>query len=135
MPDRKIQAHFIQPMLLLRTEALPTGQNWVYELKFDGFRAEAVKSGGKIHLRSRNDKDFNGRYPSIVRALAAITLTSSEAHRIAAADQLDTDVEFALPGVFRRIPRKGHVVAVRREARSKFVTRITRERNRDGRRA
>src|SRR5215467_2333960 len=104
MPDRKIQAHFIQPMLLLRTEALPTGQNWVYELKFDGFRAEAVKSGGKIHLRSRNDKAFNGRYPSIVRALAAITLTSSEAHRIAAADQLDTDVEFALPGVFRRIP-------------------------------
>ena len=72
MPDRKIQAHFIQPMLLLRTEALPTGQNWVYELKFDGFRAEAVKSGGKIHLRSRNDKDFNGRYPSIVRALTAM---------------------------------------------------------------
>jgi bifunctional non-homologous end joining protein LigD len=42
----------------------------VYELKFDGFRAEAIKSGGKVHLRSRNDKDFNGRYPSIAQALA-----------------------------------------------------------------
>ena len=72
MPDRKIQAHFIQPMLLLRTEALPTGQSWVYELEIDGFRAEAIKSSGRVHLRSRNDKDFNGRYPSIVQALAAM---------------------------------------------------------------
>jgi bifunctional non-homologous end joining protein LigD len=72
MPDRKIYARFIQPMLLLRTEALPTGQNWMYEIKFDGFRAEAIKSGGKVHLRSQNDKDFNGRYASIVKALAAM---------------------------------------------------------------
>jgi DNA ligase D-like protein (predicted ligase) len=72
MPDRKIHAHFIEPMLLLRTETLPAGPDWVYELKFDGFRAEAIKSGGMIHLRSRNDKDFNVRYPSIVQALAAL---------------------------------------------------------------
>jgi bifunctional non-homologous end joining protein LigD len=32
----------------------------------------AIKSGGKIHLRSRNDKDFNGRYPAIVKGLAAM---------------------------------------------------------------
>jgi hypothetical protein len=30
-------------------------------MKFDGFRAEAIKSGGKVHLRSWNDKDFNSR--------------------------------------------------------------------------
>lgn len=68
----KIDAHFIEPMLLLQTEKLATGAEWIYELKFDGFRAEAIKSGGRVHLRSRNDKDFNGRYPSIVQALAAI---------------------------------------------------------------
>src|SRR5215472_5818404 len=72
MRDQKIHAHFVEPMLLLRTETLPTGQYWVYELKFDGFRAEAIKSSGKGHLRSRNDKDFNGRYPTIVQALAAM---------------------------------------------------------------
>src|SRR5215471_19485707 len=72
MPDRKIHARFIEPMLLLRNETLPTGRSWAYEIKFDGFRAEAIKSGGKVHLRSRNDKDFNGRYPSIVQALAAM---------------------------------------------------------------
>src|SRR5215472_5339423 len=68
MADTK--ARFIEPMLLLRTEKLPEGADFSYELKFDGYRALAIKSGGKVHLRSRNDNDFNGRYPGIVKALA-----------------------------------------------------------------
>jgi ATP-dependent DNA ligase len=36
-------------------------------------RAEAIKSGGRVHLRSRNDKDFNAKYPGIVQGLAATT--------------------------------------------------------------
>jgi bifunctional non-homologous end joining protein LigD len=59
-------------MLLLRTERLPEGAAWQYEIKLDGFRALAFKSGGKVHLRSRNDKDFHRRYPAIVTALAAM---------------------------------------------------------------
>ena len=55
-----------------RTEKLPEGPaNWLVELKSDGYRAIAFKTGGKVHLRSRNDKDFNLRYPAIVKALAA----------------------------------------------------------------
>jgi bifunctional non-homologous end joining protein LigD len=41
-------------------------------LKSDGYRALAFKTGGKLHLRSRNDKDFALRYPSIVAALAKL---------------------------------------------------------------
>jgi len=59
-------------MLLLRSETLPEGPNWAYELKLDGYRALAIKSNGKLHLRSRNDKSFNDRYPAIVKALAAM---------------------------------------------------------------
>jgi bifunctional non-homologous end joining protein LigD len=59
-------------MLLRATEQLPDGPKFAYELKLDGFRAQAIKSGGKVHLRSRNDKDFNRKYPTIVKALAAI---------------------------------------------------------------
>jgi DNA ligase D-like protein (predicted ligase) len=44
--------------------------NATEELKLDGYRALAIKSGGKVHLRSRNDNDFNARYPGIVIALA-----------------------------------------------------------------
>jgi bifunctional non-homologous end joining protein LigD len=57
-------------MLLLRTEKLPEGPGIQYEIKLDGYRALAMKSGGKVQLRSRNDNDFNVRYPGIVKALA-----------------------------------------------------------------
>ena len=69
-------ARFIEPMLLLRTDTLPDSDRWLYELKLDGYRAIAFKRGGRwrgtVHLRSRNDNDFNARYPSVVKALAAL---------------------------------------------------------------
>ena len=64
------KAKFIEPMLLLRTEKLPEGPEWQTELKLDGYRALAFKTGGRVHLRSRNDNDFNTRYPGLVKALA-----------------------------------------------------------------
>ena len=68
----KIKTGFIQPMLLQRTERLPEGPDWLYELKLDGYRALAIKTGGKLQLRSRNNNDFSVRYPTIAKALAAL---------------------------------------------------------------
>jgi bifunctional non-homologous end joining protein LigD len=68
MPHQK--AKFIPPMLLLRTEKLPEGPEWLVELKLDGYRSLAIKTGGKVQLRSRNDKDFTARYSSLVKALS-----------------------------------------------------------------
>ncbi len=67
-----MNARFIEPMLLLRTERLPEGPEWLMELKLDGYRALAIKSGGKVQLRSRNDNDFSLRYPSIVQGLESM---------------------------------------------------------------
>src|SRR3954451_8541249 len=72
MASEKLSASFIEPMLLLRTESLPEGPNWLTELKLDGYRALAIKTGGKLQLRSRNDNDFTARYPAIAKALSAI---------------------------------------------------------------
>jgi bifunctional non-homologous end joining protein LigD len=72
MPSR-VKAAFVEPMLLLRTDALPDqSSRWAYQLKFDGYRAIAFKTGGRVHLRSRNDNDFSSRYPAVVRALAKL---------------------------------------------------------------
>jgi DNA ligase D-like protein (predicted ligase) len=72
VPSREIKAKFIEPMLLLSAEALPKGLGWTHELKLDGYRAIAIKTSGEVLLRSRNDKDFNRKYPGIARALPAI---------------------------------------------------------------
>ena len=66
------KARFFDPMLLLRTERLPEGADWLYEVKLDGYRAIAFKTGRSVHLRSRNDNDFAVRYPSIVEALRSL---------------------------------------------------------------
>jgi bifunctional non-homologous end joining protein LigD len=63
-----VKAKFIEPMLLLRTDKLPDSPDLLYEIKLDGYRAIAFKSGGKIHLRSRNDNDFAVRYAAIAKA-------------------------------------------------------------------
>jgi bifunctional non-homologous end joining protein LigD len=72
MPS-KVTARFIELMLLLRTDALPTdAERWEYQLKLDGYRAIAFKTGGRVHLRSRNDNDFSVRYPAVVNGLAKL---------------------------------------------------------------
>jgi bifunctional non-homologous end joining protein LigD len=51
---------------------LPDGDDWIREIKFDGYRAIAFKSAGKLNLRSRNDNDMAARYPTIAKALAKL---------------------------------------------------------------
>lgn len=63
------KAGFIEPMKALLRAELPKGQDWIYEVKFDGFRALAVLESGRVSLFSRNGKNMTGRYPEIVQAL------------------------------------------------------------------
>lgn len=66
----RVKAGFIEPMLLLRSDTLPDdAAGWEYQLKFDGYRAIAFKTGGKVHLRSRNDNDFSARYGTVLGGL------------------------------------------------------------------
>jgi bifunctional non-homologous end joining protein LigD len=50
----------------------PDGPDWLYELKFDGYRALLIKDGTKIQLRSRNDKDLTPMYPVLASAAAQL---------------------------------------------------------------
>src|SRR3984885_6769357 len=74
-------------MQLLRTEKLPEGPDWAYEIKLDGYRALAFKTGGKLQLRSRNDNDFALRYPSIAKALASLPDDTAVDGEIVALDE------------------------------------------------
>ena len=58
-----------RPMLATSTETLPHGEGWVYEPKWDGFRALVTLAGGDARLTSRNGKDLTGRFPTVARAV------------------------------------------------------------------
>jgi hypothetical protein len=47
---------------------LPEGDDWTYELKFDGYRALIIKDGQRVELRSRKNKDLAGVYPGLAAA-------------------------------------------------------------------
>lgn len=56
---------FIQPMAARVVDELPEGNEWMYEVKFDGYRALLLKTGERVQIRSRNDKDLTSTYPTI----------------------------------------------------------------------
>jgi hypothetical protein len=65
--ERKIP--FTPPMECLPVANLPEGPDWVYELKLDGFRGQAIRDRDGVHLLSKNGKDFSKKFPQVFAAL------------------------------------------------------------------
>ena len=59
-------------MMATPATALPSGDGWSYEVKWDGYRTLALKDGPRVRLFSRNLKDVTGAYPSVVRTLGEL---------------------------------------------------------------
>jgi ATP-dependent DNA ligase len=56
-------------MECLAVSKLPDGPSWVYEIKLDGYRAEAVRTTDVVAFYSRNGKSLAKKFPYIVEAL------------------------------------------------------------------
>ncbi|QCR33936.1 DNA ligase D [Lysinibacillus sp. SGAir0095] len=56
----------MKPMLLTSAETAPTGDDWIYEVKYDGFRCILKWDSDGITLISRNDKELTDYFPEII---------------------------------------------------------------------
>ena len=61
----------ILPMLSKRIEELPTGGTWIFEPKWDGFRALVFRDGDEILIQSRDEKPLNRYFPELLDPLRA----------------------------------------------------------------
>ena len=58
-----------KPMLATLADRVPHGDDWVYEVKWDGFRALCYVDDGRAEMLSRNDNDLTKRFPTVAAAL------------------------------------------------------------------
>src|SRR4051812_38916819 len=58
-------------MLSKRVDALPLDGDWIFEPKWDGFRALIFRDGQEIVIQSRDEKPLNRYFPELVEALLA----------------------------------------------------------------
>lgn len=59
---------FVIPMAAVAVKQLPEGDDWLYEVKWDGYRALIIKDGVRVQIQSRNHKDLTAMYPGIAAA-------------------------------------------------------------------
>jgi bifunctional non-homologous end joining protein LigD len=67
-----LPAGFIAPRLPTKTDKLPSGSQWLHEIKHDGFRVIARKESDRVRLCSRPGNDMTRRFPLIVDALVRL---------------------------------------------------------------
>jgi ATP-dependent DNA ligase len=61
----------VEPMLAKASDALPAGDGWLFEPKWDGFRTVVFREGGSVYLQSRELKPLDRYFPELAAPLRA----------------------------------------------------------------
>lgn len=68
---------FVEPMKAKPSTELPEGDDWLYELKFDGYRFLGGKTGQETKMWSRTQNDLTARFPAVAEALVDLKAQSA----------------------------------------------------------
>ncbi|MCC6948963.1 MAG: DNA ligase D [Bradyrhizobiaceae bacterium] len=68
---------FVSPQLAILVDAPPLGENWLHEIKFDGYRAITSIANGKVAIRTRKGLNWTDRFRALVPALADLPCNSA----------------------------------------------------------
>lgn len=73
-PRRALAPDSFEPMLCHTAEAAFSSKDWIFELKYDGYRMLAFAGAGQAALRYRSAQDSTERYPELTSALRALPI-------------------------------------------------------------
>jgi ATP-dependent DNA ligase len=111
----------IEPMLAKPTPEIPTGPGWIFEPKWDGFRALVFRDGAEVYVQSRDLKPLNRYFPELEEPLRA--LVAPDARFV-----LDGEVVIATDGgldfdalLLRIHPAASRVAMLARETPASYV--------------
>jgi bifunctional non-homologous end joining protein LigD len=85
---RALAPEFIAPELATLVDEVPEGARWLHEVKYDGYRIIARKTGDEVTLFSRSGLDWTVRFPAIAKALQSLPCETA---------LLDGEIAFVLP--------------------------------------
>lgn len=70
-------AEFVAPQLATLVTEPPAGDEWLHEVKFDGYRMLCHLDRGKVNFWSRNGKDWTEKFPSVAKAVKAVSAATA----------------------------------------------------------
>jgi bifunctional non-homologous end joining protein LigD len=77
VPESAPPPSWIKPQLTRLVDEAPTGNHWLHEIKYDGYRMHARIDGDKIQLLTRTGLDWSHRYKRTIEALRSLKAKSA----------------------------------------------------------
>ena len=74
-PRREVRARNVKVMLAGSADRPFSGEGWIFELKYDGYRALAAKDGNEVEIRHRGGRDATALYPDLVPSIRALPVS------------------------------------------------------------
>jgi len=65
---------FVEPMKAKLVDGIPLTGDWIYEIKFDGYRALALRGGSEKRVLSRNKKDLGKKFSEVKDSIGALNV-------------------------------------------------------------
>ncbi|UYQ73886.1 DNA ligase D [Pelagibacterium flavum] len=75
--DERPLPKFVEPQLATLVDSVPTGNDWLFEMKYDGYRCVAAVSGENVRLYTRNGLDWTDKFASLVAPMSMLTKSSA----------------------------------------------------------
>ncbi|WP_144095439.1 DNA ligase D [Croceicoccus sediminis] len=94
-----------KPQLATLVDAVPAGNGWMHEIKFDGYRVMVAAAGKDVTVWTRNGKDWTDKFGPLVEAIAALDLPPCLIDGEVAAHDKDGNPDFS---TLQAVLKRGH---------------------------